>query len=555
MEIPPDENSAVREPLLTTTASRGGFRTLPFILANETLEKVASYGLGPNMILYLTKEYHMEAASGATVLFIWSAATYFTPIIAAILADSSVGRYRMIGFGSIISLLGMALLWSTTMFPHCDQLSNICESPTNSQLLLLYSSFGLMSIGAGGIRSSSMAFGADQLNTVDASKNASSLQSYFSWYYATMCLSAAIAVTVIVYVQDSLGWKVGFGIPTLLMLLSVFSFFSASSRYVKIKPKSSIVTGFTRVLLASYRNRHIKLSSCDVYHRRKESKILVPTEDLRLLNKACVISSNEEVQNERRVCTIDQVEELKSLIRLVPIWSSGIMYSVTLSQGSFLVIQASSMDRHITPSFQIPAGSFSIFLVISIVSWIYLYDRVFLPLASKIKGKNVRLSFKQRMGIGLILSISAMASASIVERVRRNIASEKGQQLSAMWLLPCYFLSGLGEAFAAIGQTEFFYSELPESMGCISSNLFGLGFSAASLLASFITSLIDNITRRSSLEGKSWVSSDIDKGHYDYYFWVLVVLSFLNFFYFLACSRAYGPCKGDEAQISSYEVV
>ncbi|KAF3971085.1 hypothetical protein CMV_005270, partial [Castanea mollissima] len=105
MENPSDEKDVVKEPLLNTYKTKGGFKTLPFIIANEAFEGVASFGLMPNMILYLTREFGMQIASAANVLFLWSAATNFMPILGAYLADSYVGRYRMIGFGSIVSLL------------------------------------------------------------------------------------------------------------------------------------------------------------------------------------------------------------------------------------------------------------------------------------------------------------------------------------------------------------------------------------------------------------------------------------------------------------------
>jgi dipeptide/tripeptide permease len=73
--------------------------------ANEACERVASIGLMPNMIIYLTKVYNMETAQATNFVLLWSAATNFTPIIAAFLADSYFGRYRIIGFGSIASLL------------------------------------------------------------------------------------------------------------------------------------------------------------------------------------------------------------------------------------------------------------------------------------------------------------------------------------------------------------------------------------------------------------------------------------------------------------------
>jgi dipeptide/tripeptide permease len=73
--------------------------------ANEACERVASIGLMPNMIIYLTKVYNMETAEATNFLLLWSAATNFTPLIAAFLADSYFGRYRIIAFGSVASLL------------------------------------------------------------------------------------------------------------------------------------------------------------------------------------------------------------------------------------------------------------------------------------------------------------------------------------------------------------------------------------------------------------------------------------------------------------------
>ncbi|XVE97564.1 hypothetical protein REPUB_Repub03eG0030300 [Reevesia pubescens] len=554
--------------LIKAPTSKGGFRTLPFILANEAFERVASAGLAPNMILYLTREYGLETAKAANVIFIWSAASNFTPTIGAFLADSYLGKYRMIGLGSILSFLGMVLLWLTAMFPqarpYCDQFSSICESPTTPQLLLLYASLALMSIGAGGIRSSSLAFGADQ---VDKRNNPETLQSYFSWYYASVSFSALIAVTCIVYIQDNMGWKMGFGVPVLLMFISTLSFYSASSFYLKLKARTSLFTGFAQVLVASFRNRHIDLPSeatNEVYYLRKGSMLRVPSEKLRFLNKACVIknipqdlNSDENVSNPWSLCTIDQVEELKALIRVMPLWSTGIMMSLTIVQASFSVIQAGTMDRHITPNLEIPAGSFGMFMLISLVVWIAFYDRIALPLASKLKGKPVRLSLKQRMGIGLLCSCAAMVASAIVEYFRRQIAIQEGfsdeplamVHMSALWLLPFNILGGLAEAFNGIGQIEFFYSELPKTMSSIASNLFGLGSFAANLVASFITSTVDDVTKR---EGESWVSSNINKGHYDYYYWLLAGLSMLNFMYFLACSKAYGPCqRDDEGQVQA----
>ncbi|GAY48740.1 hypothetical protein CUMW_114030 [Citrus unshiu] len=48
-------------------------------------------------------------------------------------------------------------------------------------------------------------------------------------------------------------------------------------------------------------------------------------------------------------------------------------------------------------------------------------------------------------------------------------------------------------------------------------------------------------TRSGGKQG--WIPSNINKGHYDHYFWLLSALNMANFVYFLACCKAYGPCR------------
>lgn len=73
--------------------------------ANETFERVAGVGLLANMIVYLQNEYNLSGATGTTILFLWSAASFFTPIIGAFVSDSYLGRFRVIVLGTIVSLL------------------------------------------------------------------------------------------------------------------------------------------------------------------------------------------------------------------------------------------------------------------------------------------------------------------------------------------------------------------------------------------------------------------------------------------------------------------
>ncbi|KAK0572229.1 hypothetical protein LWI29_028206 [Acer saccharum] len=276
----------------------------------------------------------------------------------------------------------------------------------------------------------------------------------------------------------------------------------------------------------------------------------------RFLNKACIIRNPEQdltpdgkASDPWSLCTIDQVEELKALIKVIPIWSTGIIFSLTVSQGSLGSIQARTMNRHITRNFEISAGSLSMFMMITLVLWIALYDRIIIPLASKIRGKPTYLSMKLRMGIGLLFSVASMAPWAIVESKRRKLAIKEGfsdepqavVDMSVMCLLPHFVLTGLAEAFYTVAENEFLYTEFPKSMSSIISSLSGVGVSVANLAASIILNGVDYFTKSKGSK-ESWVADNINKGHYDYYFWLISGLCVVNFLYYLACTKAYGPC-------------
>ncbi|KAL3498459.1 hypothetical protein ACH5RR_041191 [Cinchona calisaya] len=374
--------------------------------------------------------------------------------------------------------------------PPCNESINSCSSTTFFQLFLLCTSFALISIGAGGIRSSSLAFGSDQLEKEDGHRHVGMMERYFSWYYASYMLSLLIALTSMASIQDSMGWQIGYGVLVVLMFFAALSFFIASPLYVKAKAKASLITEFVQ---------------------KKGSKLVCPTSKLRFLNKACFIRDPQQdlaldgtAMNPWRLCTVDQVEDLKALLKVIPMWSTGMMTFINVSQYSFPVLQASSMNRKIIGNFGIPAA---------------------------------------------------------VEHIRRNLAIKEGisddplaiVHMSALWLLPQYCLMGLAEGLNAIAQNEFYISELPRSMSSLASTLCGVGMCVASLLASFIISTVDDITKRGGQE--SWISSNINKGHYDYYYWVLSGLSLVNIVYFLICCWTYGPCKGEEGNDADEEVL
>ena len=60
--------------------------------------------------------------------------------------------------------------------------------------------------------------------------------SFFNWFYFAINLGSFLAVTTLVYIQESVSWTIGFAIPAAAMLLAVVTFVAGSSKYVHVEP-------------------------------------------------------------------------------------------------------------------------------------------------------------------------------------------------------------------------------------------------------------------------------------------------------------------------------
>lgn len=120
-----------------------------------------------------------------------------------------------------------------------------------------------------------------------------------------------------------------------------------------------------------------------------------------------------------------------------------------------------------------------------------------------------------------------MVGAAIIEKERREIAVEKEVKISAFWLLVQFFLVGAGEAFAYVGQLEFFIREAPDRMKSMSTGLFLSTISMGFFVSSLLVSIVDHVTNR------NWLRNNLNKGKLNNFYWLLAVLGFLNFLVFL----------------------
>nr|KYP56054.1 putative peptide transporter At1g52190 family [Cajanus cajan] len=553
-----------------------GWKAMPFIIGNETFEKLGAIGTLANLLVYLTTVFNLKNITATNIINIFSGSTNFATLIGAFLSDTYFGRYKTLGFCTCTSFLGLIVIQLTAVFknlhpPHCGKESKTCKGPTTGQMAFLVSGFGLLLVGAAGVRPCNLAFGADQFDpNTDSGKKG--INSFFNWYFFTFTFAQMVSLTLIVYVQSNVSWAIGLGIPAALMLISCIVYFMGAKIYVKVKPSGSPITSIVQALVVAIKKRNLKLPAEPPmlfnYVPPKSANSKLPyTYQFRILDKAAIVTPQDKINQDGsaadpwNLSSIQQVEEVKCVVRVLPIWFSAILYHLVIVQmHTLLVFQALQSDRRFGHSnFKIPGASYNVFLMLSMTLWLPIYDRIVVPFLRRVTGKEGGITLLQRMGIGIFLSALSMLVAAVVEEHRRSLALTKpiGMQprkgaissMSGLWLIPQLALAGLSETFTAVGQVELYYKEFPENMRSIAGSLFYCGMAGSSYLSTFLISIVHRITAKSAMG--NWLPEDLNKGRLDFFYYMIAALEIMNLGYFLMCSRWY---KYKETSSSNLEL-
>ncbi|XP_042456243.1 protein NRT1/ PTR FAMILY 8.1-like [Zingiber officinale] len=547
--------------------SSGNWRACPYILANECCERLAYYGMSTNLVNYMKDRLHQGNAAAAKNVSNWSGTCYVMPLLGAFVADAYAGRYWTISSFMIVYIMGLSLLTLTAsvrgLEPRCH--GGVCDA-TRSQTAAVFAALYLIALGTGGIKPCVSSFGADQFDESDASEKKRKT-SFFNWFYFSINIGSLVASSVLVWVQTDVGWGWGFGIPAAAMALAVGSFFLGTPLYRHQRPGGSPITRVAQVIVAALRKIRVEVpEDKSLLHETareasaiRGSRKLDHTDQFEFLDRAAVETAGDEATkdgqaNPWRLCTVTQVEELKSLVRLLPVWASGIVFSAVYSQmGTMFVLQGNTLDRRLGRGFQIPSASLSLFDTLSVIAWVPVYDRLVVPIARRFTGRERGFTQLTRMGVGLVISIFAMLAAGVLELTRLSAVKRYGLYddggggavpVSVFWQVPQYFIVGAAEVFTFIGQLEFFYDQAPDAMRSMCSALSLTTTALGNYLSAFLVTIVTGITTKN--ENLGWIPDNLNRGHLDYFFWLLAILSLLNFGAYLFIAKWYTYKKTTE---------
>lgn len=151
-------------------------------------------------------------------------------------------------------LLTMAVTVKT-LRPTCG--NGVCQKASSLQITFFYISLYTIAIGAGGTKPNISTFGADQFDDYNIGEKKQKV-SFFNWWMFSSFLGALFATVGLVYIQENLGWGLGYGIPTVGLLVSLIVFYIGTPFYRhKVIKSDNLAKDLVQVPIAAFRNRKL----------------------------------------------------------------------------------------------------------------------------------------------------------------------------------------------------------------------------------------------------------------------------------------------------------
>ncbi|MCL7021400.1 hypothetical protein MKW94_003008, partial [Papaver nudicaule] len=274
------------EKIIKNNHEFGGWKSASRVIVIDIVDAFTFYGISSNLITFLTMELNQSTVTAALNVNAWVGFVQLFPLLVGFVADSYLGRFRTIVVSSLIYILGLGLLTlSVALLPGIKSVdcvknrevdnSTSCTSASSFQVFFFYASLYLVAVGSAGYMTCAAAFGADQFDEQNSNESKSK-GSFFNWWQIGTSVGSTTSHLTLNYIQDNLGWGLGFGISCILMIvaLTVLMFGTKSYRYyVKPEDAEAPLLGLTDVLVAVAKNWRSRFPSSTVIQEDATEKI------------------------------------------------------------------------------------------------------------------------------------------------------------------------------------------------------------------------------------------------------------------------------------------
>ncbi len=235
--------------LMTNDDFLGHPKGLYVCFATEMWERFSFYGMKFILLLYLTKYHLFSDNHGLDVLGAYAGLVYALPVIGGLIADRYLGTRRAVLFGGILLVIGHLLMAvegqqavhypAGTMLTESLVLANgeILNAGTvlgnevtkqdTAALNVFYTAIAFIVIGVGFLKPNISVIVGKLYPENDPRRD-----SGFTLFYMGINVGALVATLVCGWLGETYGWKYGFGLAGVGMILGLFTFLFGQ-RYLK----------------------------------------------------------------------------------------------------------------------------------------------------------------------------------------------------------------------------------------------------------------------------------------------------------------------------------
>ncbi|XP_073155887.1 protein NRT1/ PTR FAMILY 5.5-like [Henckelia pumila] len=493
---------------------------------------------------YLTDVWKLSFTHAAGIINIYGGVSFVLPVFFLILVDAFVGHFQMLVFSSVAYSLGIGFISMSTptvLGNSCKLYEPKCIDHTKK--VLFYTGLAFLAVGVAGHLVSVQPFLKEQKDKPDEKLGSGS--TYQTAAFIVVVLVPVVGVFALPYIKP---WSIRFGIPAICTVVTTLLFLTGSCKYKKAKPQGSPLTNVCRVFVAAACKtcEPIPLDADKLYKKDgRELQRFYSTRVLRFLEKAAVMipgeSKEQQEKNRWRLCSIEEVEEAKITVRMVPMWLTFIICGIVSSFGNtYFVEQAKKMNRKIG-KWNVPIQIFLMLFNLSKSFFKCYYDKMadrFLPGFKKYAPPT-------GIAMAMIFSIMCCITAARIEMRRLDVITrhnlldkpDENIPMSVYWLLFQFFLLAGLDSFFEKSVSEFFKDQAPQSMTnyleIFSKGVSGLGF-MCNVLSVHVVGKI------SEKGGKpNWFQHTLNRSRLDRYYWVLAGLSAVNLVVYILVAFSY----------------
>eukprot|EP00117_Sycon_ciliatum_P005261 scpid23367/ scgid4379/ Solute carrier family 15 member 4; Peptide transporter 4; Peptide/histidine transporter 1 len=546
------------------------FHQSDIVLVVILLERLAAYSVTGNLVQFLEYRNFLDwsTTTATTAALLCSCLPKLGAFLTGFIADTRVGRYRMLVAALCVQLFGSVCLMTASFSEYCsgDHRLDVLHS-----FLILT---GLVSFGIGIAMAmgTEIPLGLDQY--AEQRQSYSQACKFFPKQYFCANAGGLVALTAVSIVQYNFLFGVGFAIPVVFYGVSIIVLLRCRKRLHVVTPRKPCP--LSDVWQIMKQARRVKKTP-----RGEGSRNWLFANDFQPTG-SWVMRAVQSLPDGRY--TRNNVAYVQNFLAVVSVIVSTIFYQVTLSQdittyttqGNLMSLPVRHEDA---PVFRndnfcslqwrqdgnedsaprtifIPASVFTAVNPLTILLTIPLMQYLVYPIWKRLS-QGVPISQLKRIGVGMMFAVLSVAMAYIVEVKRRqddnwdfkNFTTTSSpdrtlpiSRLSIFYQIPQYLFSGIAEVLVVVSVLDFAYLHAPPSLKGTCVGLVYSTMGLASLLS--VAFLVFVKLTDSSLYYRAFTPTttdpDVVRGHVHKFYVILLGTVGFGLFVFALMAQNFG---------------